>query len=61
MMDRDKREEFEELLEEATSNADTDWEINFVDDIEKQATNPLWEPTERQWAKLRQIAWGLDG
>ncbi len=56
MMDREERDEFESLLEQATQNAASDWEIEFVDSLEEQAENPFWKPTERQWEKLEQIA-----
>jgi hypothetical protein len=51
MMDR---EEFYDLIEEARRWKLSAWEIEFLDDIEEQAT----EPTERQWEKLREIEQG---
>jgi hypothetical protein len=52
------REEFYDLIEEARRWRLSAWEIEFLDDIEEQATNSFWEPTERQWEKLREIEQG---
>jgi hypothetical protein len=52
------RKEFEYLIEEARRWRLSAWEIEFLDDIEDLATNPFWEPTERQWERLREIEQG---
>jgi hypothetical protein len=56
MLTADEREEFDNLLLDATDNARSDWEEEFVESMRSESKNPFWEPTERQWEKLREIA-----
>lgn len=56
MMTADRREEFEDLLDMADMTARSGWERTFVEDMECELHNPFWEPTEKQWAKAREIA-----
>lgn len=53
-MDRD---ELEDLVAEAVGNARTDWEVEFTNDIQDKIDNDIdWRPTEKQRARLEEIA-----
>ena len=56
MMNTSERDRFDDLLADAELNARSDWEHEFVQSLAEQAENPFWEPTERQWEKLEEIA-----
>jgi len=56
----------DELLEDARMAASSDWEEDFVEKMteERKKWGLRWHPTDRQEAKLRQIAgeaWLEDG
>jgi hypothetical protein len=57
MMDKT---EFERLLDQAEENARSDWEHEFVDSLIQKSKDPCWEPTDRQWEKLEELAAQMD-
>jgi hypothetical protein len=51
------RSELDALIDFAEEAARSDWEADFVADMrERFDSNEFWEPTERQIAKLEEIA-----
>jgi hypothetical protein len=56
MMDEAERAEFENLLARAAENIRSEWEEEFVDSLSEQSENPFWQPSDRQWEKLEEIA-----
>lgn len=51
-----RRRAVEEMLEDAESQAVTDWEMEFVADVRRMIGNTLWIPTHGQVDKLEEIA-----
>ncbi len=52
-----ERDELEDLVAEAVGNARTDWEVQFTNDIQDKIDNDIdWRPTEKQRARLEEIA-----
>ena len=56
MMDEIEKRELLDLLDMAEENARSDWEVEFVESLLEQAENPFFEPTDRQWEKLQELA-----
>lgn len=61
-----ERHPLDELLEDARMAASSEWEEDFVNEMTaaRKKYGLRWEPTDRQEAKLRQIAseeWLEDG